>query len=105
MKTINHIFLFRSNIDVYNEKINLRLENGLTSAFSHHIKQDENGKMAKHYSRSRDLLKDFGCNLNKAQEFLVLETSIGKGIRRPTLARHLPGRFLQVVMIEVVRFN
>ena len=44
MKPINHIFLFRSNIDVHNEKINERLKKGLTSAFNHQISRDKNGQ-------------------------------------------------------------
>ena len=44
MKPINHIFLFRSNIDVHNEKINKRLKKGLTSAFNYQISQDKSGQ-------------------------------------------------------------
>ena len=34
----------RVALSINNEKINQRLENGLTSAFNHHIKRDENGQ-------------------------------------------------------------
>ena len=44
MKPVNHIFLFRSNIDIHNERINRRQEDGLRAAFKHQIKVDENGR-------------------------------------------------------------
>ena len=43
MKPVNHIFLFRSNIDIHNERINQRQKDGLRTAFKHEIKVDENG--------------------------------------------------------------
>ena len=44
MKPVNHIFLFRSNIDIHNERINQRQIDGLKAAFKHNIKVDENGR-------------------------------------------------------------
>ena len=44
MKPVNHIFLFRSNIDIHNERINRRQIDGLRAAFKHEIKVDENGR-------------------------------------------------------------
>ena len=44
MKPVNHIFLFRSNIDIHNEKINQRIQNGLKAAFKHEVKLDDNGQ-------------------------------------------------------------
>ena len=44
MKPVNHIFLFRSNIDIHNERINRRQKDGLRAAFKHEIKVDENGR-------------------------------------------------------------
>lgn len=44
MKPVNHIFLFRSNIDIHNEKINRRQQDGLRAAFKHEITVDENGR-------------------------------------------------------------
>lgn len=43
MKPVNHIYLFRSNIDIRNENINQRLKTGLKSCFKHDITIDENG--------------------------------------------------------------
>ena len=43
MKPVNHIYLFRSNIDIRNENINQRLKTGLTSCFKYEISIDENG--------------------------------------------------------------
>lgn len=44
MKAVNHIFLFRSNIDIRNDNINQRLEAGLVAAFKHQLSLDENGQ-------------------------------------------------------------
>jgi len=44
MKAVNHIFLFRSNIDIRNDNINQRLEAGLVAAFKHKLSLDENGQ-------------------------------------------------------------
>ena len=44
MKAVNHIFLFCSNIDIHNERINRRQKDGLRAAFKHEIKVDENGR-------------------------------------------------------------
>ena len=44
MKPVNHIFLFRSNIDIHNERINRCQKDGLRAAFKHDIKVDENGR-------------------------------------------------------------
>ena len=44
VKPINHIFLFRPNIDVHSEKINEQLKKGLTSAFNYQISRDKNGQ-------------------------------------------------------------
>ena len=44
MKAVNHIFLFRSNIDIRNDDTNQRLEAGLVAAFKHKLSLDENGQ-------------------------------------------------------------
>jgi len=44
MKPVNHIFLFRSNIDMHNERINRQQKDGLSTAIKHQIKVDENGR-------------------------------------------------------------
>ena len=44
MKAVNHIFLFRSNIDIRNDNINQRLEAGLVAAFKHKLSSDKNGQ-------------------------------------------------------------
>ena len=44
MKPVDHIFLFRSNIDIHNERINRHQKDGLRAAFKHEIKVDENGR-------------------------------------------------------------
>ena len=53
MKHINHVFLFRSNIDINNEKINQPQENGLTSAFNDHIRRDRNGQALLEKSKTK----------------------------------------------------
>ena len=44
IKPVNHIFLFRSNINVHNERINRRQIERLKAAFKHKIKLNENGR-------------------------------------------------------------
>jgi len=44
MKVVNHIFFFRSNIDICNNNKNQQLEAGLVAAFKHKLSLDENGQ-------------------------------------------------------------
>ena len=74
MKPVNHIFLFRSNIDVRNDKINQRLEAGLTFAFKHHLSLDENGQAV------IDKTKPIVChNLKKRQNDAISEEEVIDG--------------------------
>ena len=55
MKPVNHIFLFRSNIDIHNVRINRRQKDGLRAAFKHLITEDENGRAVIDKSKKIDL--------------------------------------------------
>ena len=45
MKPVNHIFLFRSNIDIRNDRINSRLTEAIKEEHKHEVQFDKNGRV------------------------------------------------------------